>query len=1013
LFEDLKLDGVLYVGGMPRAAFKRVEEPSAVQVRNWHRVVWNHAVTPLLVLFSDTRVWVYSGQALPARPGQNLEEDGRLVEDLQSVADILQFDNMVTSIESGEVFRKQPGSFDREKGVDRYLLKNIEAAADCLSGCKTDGGPLTSQEARQLLLRVLFACYLIDRDMLSGRHFAAGDALHGLSRRHGLRAVLEGLAPAERVGALVRLFERIGSLFNGSAFTPEDLKKQKNLLSEKHLDVLMGFLRGDDLGLGQLALGFWAYDFRHIPIETISAIYESFLEADQSEKKEETGAYYTPPHLAELVVDVLLEDLPKPLLQCRALDPACGSGVFLVALFNRMAEQWRRANPCPGNIIRARELQRILKEQLFGMDRNPMACQIACFSLYLAYLDQLSPRDVEELREKGVRLPKLLLGEDEKQAIDETRTIINRNFFAGDRQLPTDGFDLIVGNPPWVSRGKVRDTAFLEWAKRAERESRPVPQKQTAYGFLWESIPMLNETGRACLLVPASVLLGQNSDFHDAWFRAASVDKIVDFSDLRRLLFPGAKHPCIALRFAAALPTDGAGILYEVPKTDVASQLGGPVVIYDGDVERVPLAEVLYEAKEERAPLVWKTRLWGTPRDRRFLQRLSDMPRLADLVGRPRDRKRWIGGQGFQPYSENDESKGKKKHVARWPEEALFLDARSPALHYVVVQEDCTRVGAEYNVLRYHRDKRVFENPKVLVSQGSKTLKAAFCDFPVLFTHSLQSIAGPGNDAPLLHFLAAILHSRIGEYYLFHTSASLGTERDKTHFFELLRLPFPLPEQCEHPAKARRIVAKASNQIQRLSRRIRAGELKIGRHEEIDALERRLDPLVLEYYEVDEAEQMLIDDTLKVFKPSATPPSPITRVPTLRPPQDAERVQYVDTLCWALRGQTVPGFRGHIVGQITPDPRAGLGLVTLSQGHRPQDTTESNGSEPLSRTLSRLAEALPSHRRSFAYVRNVKIIGKGQIHVVKPLMLRFWTRTAALNDADEILGAVLMRGRSR
>jgi type I restriction-modification system DNA methylase subunit len=95
------------------------------------------------------------------------------------------------------------------------------------------------------------------------------------------------------------------------------------------------------------------------------------------------------------------------LLGRRCLDPACGSGIFLVGLFNRMAEEWKQANTEARNDRRARELRKVLCS-LYGVDINPTACRITAFSLYLAYLDQLSPRDIQELQQKGHKLPRLV-----------------------------------------------------------------------------------------------------------------------------------------------------------------------------------------------------------------------------------------------------------------------------------------------------------------------------------------------------------------------------------------------------------------------------------------------------------------------------------------------------------------------------------------------------------------------------------------------------------------------------
>src|ERR1019366_2335654 len=93
----------------------------------------------------------------------------------------------------------------------------------------------------------------------------------------------------------------------------------------------------------------------------------------------------------------------------RFLDPACGSGIFLVLLFNRLAAEWRatfQGVPSPQDRADAL-LKRI--DRLRGVDKNPTACRIACFSLYLAFLDQFDPPDVLAYKlHTGKKLPSLL-----------------------------------------------------------------------------------------------------------------------------------------------------------------------------------------------------------------------------------------------------------------------------------------------------------------------------------------------------------------------------------------------------------------------------------------------------------------------------------------------------------------------------------------------------------------------------------------------------------------------------
>ena len=58
-------------------------------------------------------------------------------------------------------------------------------------------------------------------------------------------------------------------------------------------------------------------------------------------------------------------------------------------------------------------------------------------------------------------------------------------------------------------------------------------------------------------------------------------------------------------------------------------------------------------------------------------------------------------------------------------------------------------------------------------------------------------------------FLAAYLRSKLARYFLFHTSSNWGVSRAKVHVEELLRIPFPLPEQSHDPKRCRAIVREA------------------------------------------------------------------------------------------------------------------------------------------------------------------------------------------------------------
>jgi len=393
-FRRLELDAVLYVDRAPTAYFKRVKALDAANIRRWQTYLWNQHVVPLLVIISDTQMKVYSGQSLPSENDEDIDGNGRLVDVFEKVADVLELDQLLASIETGEIFR-QPDSFNRKHAVDRCLLENLTATANKLINCPNN--PFTAEFAHLFLMRLLFACYLIERKMIKGRHFPDDPVLCRIGGQYNrLVHMLNDLSGSQARDALFRLFHHLKVHFNGSLLDT-DLNKEKKDVTDDHIRIIRSFLNGDDLKDNQYTLSFWAYDFSVIPIETISAIYQGFI-SEQGKLQQTSGAYYTPPHLAELTVDILLENQKKPLYESKVLDPACGSGVFLVSMFNRMANQWMARHDNHQRKTRAKELLHILENKLFGVDVNKTACHITCFSLYLAVLDQLEPWDVEKLR---------------------------------------------------------------------------------------------------------------------------------------------------------------------------------------------------------------------------------------------------------------------------------------------------------------------------------------------------------------------------------------------------------------------------------------------------------------------------------------------------------------------------------------------------------------------------------------------------------------------------------------
>jgi len=302
------------------------------------------------------------------------------------------------------------------------------------------------------------------------------------------------------------------------------------------------------------------------------------------------------------------------LLDKRFLDPACGSGIFLVGLFNRLAEEWRLANPGARNDRRAAELSRILQQNLFGIDINRTACRIAAFSLYLAYLDQLSPRDIQGLQAKGRALPRLIVDQPNKAAVAESAapgTIRCADFF-GDGEFPTD-VDLIVGNPPWGSTAGPK-TAVGQWCARA---GKTVPDSQIATAFVWKAGEHVSKTGRISLVLPHGVLFNHSPSavrFQRQWIETSTIERVLNLADLRLFLFSEAIHPALVVNYR---PTAGDGnsdrIEYLTPKASWTTIQTEVIVIDEADRRSIARDKLLLDLDSPDAPPDLEPDLLGFP----------------------------------------------------------------------------------------------------------------------------------------------------------------------------------------------------------------------------------------------------------------------------------------------------------------------------------------------------------------------------------------------------------------
>ena len=934
--DKLQMDAAYFHGNVPVVYFKEFHTVDDDYLWDIHRSLWNHNRAPLLIAVLPQEVRVYNCFAPPLRDsGRLMRENPALLKDgVRQVTNVLALrrelsDYRRREIVSGRFVRTQQGEFSREQRVDSRLLENLRNVRRRL----IDDG-LSEPVANSLLGRSIFVRYLEDRGVMDEdyyRRFASGLSFP---------AMLKG-----SLNETYQLFDELAHRFNGDLFPINDVERDQ--VEPQHLHLLGRFLNGEEVTSGQMY--FWAYDFKYIPIELVSAIYETFLDED----RQITSAYYTPPEIVDYVLNEVLP-FERENQNIRILDPACGSGIFLVEAYRRLVTLQRHARGDQN--LSFEELRDLLVGSIHGVDLSEDAIQVAAFSCYLALLDFLEPKSIWE----KVRFPSL----------KGTNLFVN-DFFEMDAPFNQRRYDIIVGNPPW--RSSLTEPA----ADYVRQNNHTIGDNQIAQAFLWRAPALLADEGRVCLLAPSKSVLfnqsGPNREFRRQFFLAHQVTQVVDFSAFRRSLFREAVAPMVAVFCQQSSVGNSARneMTYLAPHPSPLSEVLAGVVVFGDDVRRFSRNQVASH------PYIWKLALWGTPRDLAVVDDLCERFPSLEKVTRSRGWQISVGVTINGSSSNHAPELGAMRyvpaksvrpfHVSSMPEERINCDV-------------------------FHRlgNIKTYQGPHVLIRRGVMTsgvLASVFLKDDAVFTNGTFGIAGPSEDTDYLKIVCAYINSSLARYYHFLTASTWGVERDEVLVTEQKKLP------CAIPLEDTDLVHGIVSLVDRIQ--------ETGA--DWDRL-RELDELVYRSYGVTSSEQQVIEDFLGTTMDRHYQG---LRANSFDAPSADELTLYAQAYADVFE-KTTGGNRALVptVYEGTPPYRAvSFHLAERgTPGRQPRIASEPD----LDSLLVNLEHiATEQHSRSLYFRRNIKVYEPEAIHIVKPAERRFWTRSAAFNDADETIAELL------
>ena len=941
-----------------------------------HKRVWNQNIVPFILVHTQRSVRLYSGfkYGMSGTP----DADRGVLRNAIAFNEIANQLHSFTAnaIDAGRLWKEWGYAVTPDSRVDLKLLANLRELDEVL---RKEGLDRTTSHA--LIGKYVYLRYLRDRSILSDRKLERW-----------------GIEPAEvftrnaTLNSFWKMNDELEDWLNGAVFP---LTTRKDAIKEPHVKQVAGVFFGDE-PTGQLHLPFRAYDFAFIPTETISSIYEQFLhspEEGEQSKGKQSGAYYTPVPLINFVLNEL--DDKRPLKEgMTVLDPACGSGAFLVQSYRRLISGKKRQTQ--RDKLRPTELRDLLTKHIYGVELDGDACQITALSLILTLLDCVEPPD---LKNTSFKLPSLL-----------NENIFEADFFDPDsiwvKKAGKLTFDWIVGNPPWkdlnANKAAETDIHAWEWMKSNSSEC-PVGGYQIAEAFVWKTIPAMNKDAAAGLILPAMTLFKRESEaFRRKFFQTHSAWCVANFANLAYVLFGGrAKRPAAVVFYHKSVPEADARILTYAPfvvnqeANRSTRRLSGKKSTWNIVVNSSELREMDVADAATGDMLPWKLAMWGSYRDERLLTRIgSTFPTFHEFAAKHNIVAH--EGIGLRTSSSSESVEHVPALKGKYILNLKKLRNCKPlfTFHSNVLDEiDESKCYVRKGRARF--PVAVSTPPHIIIDAARRF--SVYSDDFVLVPSRQIGIASSLENKNLLIALSLYLNSSFAKYYQFFFSPGWGIGESIALLDALQTLPIPLDKLT--PAELGKWISLHKSLV------VSSVNPPPGDTQFASSLA-TLNSWVFALLDLRPQEAILIEEFVE--QKLQTLQGKVT-AGTIRPPSPVEVTKYLEMLQKELDdfiGQEDP--HGHRIEAVQGKDSSMIRIKLVGAKQKNQNPVVHIAGTETSRHLDQIRlNLLKRHSQWLYFDRALKIYEGATTYLFKPMERIHWTQTQALLDADELIAETL------
>ena len=641
------------------------------------------------------------------------------------------------------------------------------------------------------------------------------------------------------------------------------------------------------------------YDFNAIPIHILGSIYERFLGnvvvatekrvriEPKPEVRKAGGVYYTPEYIVRYIVGETIGRLirgksPDQIAQMRFADIACGSGSFLLGVFDLLLTyhghyynenpKKARAGDCvtqDGRLyLSLRKKREILLNNIYGVDIDAQAVEVCQLSLYLRLLkDETTGTAHQYLLDfahtakmktllpdlsKNIRCGNSLIGTDILEGglfVSEEERKLNAMDFedAFPEVMKRGGFDAIVGNPPYISMLLLDKSQAAETKEYWKRTYRSASGAFDIYIlFVERAVTLVRDGGFVSYIVPNKFLAAEYAVEFRRWLlQNCQFVSLLDFSRVK--VWPVSVYPVVpVLRKAAFDPRQTIAVAAATKEGLDDLQTLAPVP--SGRLAEVPDnlwsfmtqrgAEVLLKVLEHSVQLDEVADVWGAS----TVAEGSEYPRLIVDNGTPGKKAktaRFIVSGSVERYATKWESEVVQFTHRTYTRPLIRLQAPMPA----------RRAGQA-------------RQPKIIICKVALEPRA-FPDLKGEFVGAYTTYVFPKNMS--LHALTAVINSRLMRflYRLLYDALAMSGGYLRFQPPQVRRLPIRTFDTSNPVDEARHadMVTKVNSMLEAKNQLTHAKTDKDKGYyiSRCATLDRQIDRLVYDLYGLTEAEIQTVE----------------------------------------------------------------------------------------------------------------------------------------------------------